>query len=134
MFILHFQIEKKILIQKENKVRNRYYDMLVREKKATRITPKDIRDNHQQQNKNKGNPFKKYRKEYLKKLEEKKQKEREYQERMKNIKLKAKERQLKSILFKKKTKKGQPIMDNLINHYLEKIEKDISRSSTNNDD
>lgn len=106
--------------------------MLAKEKKPD-IIPKDLRENSINKKK-KANPFKKYREEYIKKMEEKKQKQLEYQERMKEIKLRAKEKQQKSILLRQKTKKGQPVMKNLINHYLEKIEKDIGTSTTNNDD
>lgn len=113
-------IERKVASHKERKFKNQYYDMISSDKTLGKPRHERKDDN---QYKKKGNPFKKYREEYLKKLDEKKKKQDEYQEKVKVMKLKAQERHRKSSLFQQKTKKGQPIMRNVINHYIEKLEK-----------
>lgn len=72
-------------------------------------------------------PFVKARKEYEKKQEEKQQAIAEAERKREEIRTKLKEKQQKAIKLQMKTKRGQPIMSNLLSVMMEKIERDAKR-------
>lgn len=69
------------------------------------------------------NPFSKAQAEYQQRIQEKKDKELEYQRRQKVRKQKQKERHRVAAKLNQKTRKGQPVMNNVIKHIVEKLEK-----------
>lgn len=69
------------------------------------------------------NPYEKARKTYLEKQEEKKRIQKEIAEKQKLRKQKQKERYRTASKLSQKTRKGQIVMNNMIEHIVEKLEK-----------